>query len=227
MEKDLAKIKVVVGGTSHVLRNKVFCQESGLDALTFGLSESVSVSWVGKGGLKVQTCIDVPGAYDGFLKKVQCEKADIAIFIDGGNDLDRDTSHYLSDKEHAAEIACAMIVLARHAAPTAKVIYIMSIVPRLKTRYISVERFGMKAHECNLTLKNLLDPELAQNLAVSPISFDFTGINYWNLKGLSNAHIDDKVHLNPIGQRKLFHEIKKAISISLEDSAVWNIPRLV
>ena len=149
MEEDLAKIKAVIAGSSHVFREEAFCQKNDLDGSTFGLSEPVSTCWIGKGGLKVQTCIDVPGAYDDFLNRVRGEEADIAIFIDGGNDLDKDTSFYLSDKDHAIEVASAMIVLAKHSAPSAKVIYIMSIIPRQKTICISVERFSTKVNDCN------------------------------------------------------------------------------
>ena len=44
-------IRVLTGGSSHVVRALQFCIDSGRDHHKLGLEENVTVTWFGKGGL--------------------------------------------------------------------------------------------------------------------------------------------------------------------------------
>ena len=231
IKENLDEIKIVIGGSSHVEREKNFCVSSGKNVETMGLRENVNINWVGKGGLQIERVLSDPRKLEKeFMTEVQEVEAKLAIFIDGGNDLDKDTNHLnMSDEEHAVEVATSMIVVAKHAAPTAKQTYILSIIPRYKTRNISVDRFLTKMELCNETLNMLLDKKLREKLGITTILADLEGIEYWRIKGItyseSDLHRQDLIHLKHEGQKRLYHEIRKAICVGLENPQVWHIPR--
>ena len=213
-------IRVLTGGSSHVVRALQFCKDSGRDQHKLGLEENVTVTWVGKGGIQIQRVIDT-NIFNDWLERSIAVNAAIGVFLQGGNDLDNDVPG-MDDDEHALFIAAGIVTVARAAAPNAKKIFVMSVLPRYKTRNISVDRYLHKMEKCNGHLAFLL------NNNVLNLGSEYQHIEYWHLKRIlhctSDLHIDDRVHLNETGNKMLFYEIKKAVSMGLEDPSVWPIP---
>ena len=195
---------ITVFGSSHVARLLQYCQSGGKTAnipskpginAELGLATG-KVTWLGYGGL---TALQADKHYH----DIKDSNPDILIIILGGNDLDNGV--------HPESVGNRLYAMAKWL--KIKQVYVCGIIPRPRPSKLSAAAFSRAAQACNAQLELLLGGSEANKMA-SP------NIHFWKLKRLSyctkQVHIRDQVHLNPLGNKRLYYNLNHAVQAGIK-----------
>ena len=186
--------RITIFGSSHVKRLYNFSTSSEQEnpGINGALDiDTGRVTWMGFPGLKwekTKTLCD----------SLKLSNADVCVIVTGGNDLDNGSD--------PATLAYDLVSFAKLLEMPQ--VYICDIIPRLRPWYLSPLEFSKAAETFNDTLELLLGGSETNRIA-------YPGVHHWKVRKISNAkqpvHRSDFVHLNNLGNRRLYYNIRHAV----------------
>ena len=162
------------------------------------LGDKAVIHWFGRRGGTIENILDQD------LTAIQSCAPKICVLVVGGNDLDQGLD--------PMRVACRLIGLAQvlRNRAGAQQIYILGIIPRPGPRYLTPVKFSEAADACNSHLNLLLGGD-QDNKKAYPETY------YWRLRRFMSSrmpiHNRDQVHLNDLGNKRLYHNIRHAILV--------------
>ena len=196
-------VSVAIIGSSHVTRLHGFCASStkANSDRRMDLGDKAVIHWFGRRGGTIENILDQD------LTAIQSCAPKICVLVVGGNDLDQGLD--------PMRVACRLIGLAQvlRNRAGAQQIYILGIIPRPGPRYLTPVKFSEAADACNSDLNLLLGGDQDNKKA-------YPETHYWRLRRFMSSrmpiHNRDQVHLNDLGNKRLYHNIRHAILDSLK-----------
>ena len=196
-------VSVAIIGSSHVTRLHGFCALStkANSDRRMDLGDKAVIHWFGRRGGTIENILDQD------LTAIQSCAPKICVLVVGGNDLDQGLD--------PMRVACRLIGLAQvlRNRAGAQQIYILGIIPRPGPRYLTPVKFSEAADACNSDLNLLLGGDQDNKKA-------YPETHYWRLRRFMSSrmpiHNRDQVHLNDLGNKRLYHNIRHAILDSLK-----------
>ena len=195
MERDRTVVAII--GHSYVSRLEMFASEHEHHNIRSDLNlRQCEVHWLGNRGGKVKKVL----RYD--LMAIDAIRPDVAIVHLGGNELD--------NGDDPETVAASLVHLAgRLKDHGCQLVYLCSVLPRPRPKFSSQQQFQTAADHFNDHLKIILDhrPGHKQDK-------EFQNIKFWQHRRFRenelNVHDRDGVHLNDLGQKRLYYSIRQA-----------------
>lgn len=193
----ITTMNVLIIGSSHVRRLEQFLRAKDLAGLNL---PDVFVKFYGISGALLSNQAHL----DRFESYIRNFRPTIVYVQLGGNDLDSDKS----DNPLAEEVGLRLINILRMWQRRYGIGYVVmgQLLCRNSTRHVPAELYNSLVSETNRTLQ-------AELSAVNDVI-------YWKLKGCKHSQANilssDGVHLNPLGNYKLYRNIRGAIFVCLK-----------